>query len=70
MSKKLKFFLLKQQIKNFPYLYTERKSFSNFLKVFKKLFVLDSKNIIWFVKFILANISLRVTGKGSVLLKG
>lgn len=70
MSKKLKFFLLKQQTKNYPHLYKQKGSVGRFMKIFGKLFVFNAKNIIWFLKFILAVIALNLTGKGSIFLKG
>ena len=69
-SKDLKFFLLKSQIKNYPYLYKNNNSFNQFFKVFKTLFVFNFKNLIWFFKFMLAVIFFNITGKGSFLLKG
>lgn len=69
-SKSVKFFLLKLQVKNYPYLYNTKNSFTNFLKVFKKLFVFNYKNITWFFKFIFAFLMFKTIRKGSFLLKG
>jgi hypothetical protein len=69
-SNDLKFYLLKSQTKNYPHLYKNKKSFNVFFKVFKKLFVFDIKNLIWFFKFIVASVLLNIIGKGSFLLKG
>jgi len=68
-SRKLKFFLLKTQTKNYQYLYSTKNSFWFFIKVFKKLFVFNLENIVWFIKFILAVIMFNLFGKGGLLLK-
>lgn len=69
-SKELKLFLLKLQVKNYRYLYTEKNSFYSFIKVFKKLFVFDVKNLKWLLQFLVAAVLYNAIGKGSVLLKG
>jgi len=69
-SKKLKFFLLKLQVKNYRYLYAEKNSFCSFIKVFNKLFVFDFKNLKWLLQFFAAAVFYNTIGKGSVLLKG
>lgn len=69
-SKELKLFLLKLQVKNYRYLYSQKNSFYSFIKVFKKLFVFNLKNFKWFFKFIAAVVLYNTIGKGSILLKG
>lgn len=69
-SNKLKFYLLKLQTKNYSYLYKNKNSVTAFLRVFKKLFVLDIKNLVWFLKFVFAIILFNIIGKGNFLLKG
>ena len=68
-SKRLKFYLLKTQTKNYQYLYKTKNSFIFFMKVFKKLFVFNIKNIVWVLKFMLAVIMFKLVGKGSFILK-
>lgn len=69
-SNELKFFLLKLQVKNYRYLYSQKNSFYSFIKVFKKLFVFNFKYFKWFFKFLAAAVLYNTIGKGSILLKG
>jgi glycosyltransferase involved in cell wall biosynthesis len=69
-SNDLKFFLLKEQIKNYPFLFKEEKSFYNFMDTFIKLHHSSFGYIVLFIKFIFSVISFKMFGKGSVFLKG
>lgn len=69
-SNDLKFYLLNQQIKNYPFLFKEKKSFYLFFKTFIELYHLSFKYLVLFIKFLVSAISFKVFGKGSIFLKG
>lgn len=68
-SKALKFYLLKLQVKNYRYLYTEKNSFFPFIRVFKRLFFFDYIYFKWFLKFLITAVLYNTTGKKYFLLK-
>lgn len=70
VSNSLKMFLLKSQIKNYPYMYNEKGILSYYFKLFKKLFVFNVLGVKLGVKFIIAVFLFKITGKGSFVLKG
>lgn len=70
ISKDLKLFFLKEQLKNYPFLYIEKNILYKYLQLFKQLYVFDFKYFIWFVKFITATLTFNLFNKGSVILKG
>lgn len=68
-SKALKFYLLKLQIKNYRYLYTEKNSFFPYFRVFKRLFVFNYNYFKWVLKFFVSAFLYKITGKKYFLLK-
>lgn len=69
LSKKAKLTMLKLQVRNYRYLYKQKGSFSQFLSVFKSLFMVDVKFLIYFIKFIIAAISFNLFNRGYFILK-
>ena len=70
ISDNTKFFLLKSQIKNYPYVYKEKEILKYYTNIFKKLFTFNFQNLKFLIKFLMSIVLFKVTGKGSFLLKG
>ena len=69
-EKGTKYFLLKQQLKKFPYLYTNHEVTKQNFLLFRDLGRLDLKIVKWFLKYVLAVISFTLVNKGQFFLRG
>ena len=69
ISNKVKLTFLKLQISNYAQLYQEKEILKKYFFVVKKLFVFNIKNLTIVFKFLIAIISFKILGKGSILLK-
>jgi len=70
ISYNLKYYLLKKQLKSYPYLYMLKSvTFKNF-NLFKILGRCDLRTLKWFFKYLVSMISYKVIGKGQQFLSG
>ena len=69
-GKETEYFLLKQQLKKYPYLYRNLEITKRNFLLFKDLGRLDSKTIKWLIKYILAVLSFKFVNKGQYFLRG
>ncbi|WP_298528037.1 glycosyltransferase family 2 protein [uncultured Christiangramia sp.] len=63
-------FLLKQQLKKYPYLYTNHEVTKQNFLLFRDLGRLDLKIVKWFIKYVLAVLSFKFVNKGQYFLRG
>jgi glycosyltransferase involved in cell wall biosynthesis len=69
-KKETEYFLLKQQLKKYPFLYRNHEITKRNFLLFRDLGRLELKTIKWFIKYVLAVLSFKFVNKGQFFLRG